>query len=649
MEKTAIALALDEHGLLLPDLVHQALAANERAKYELSLLQTARAYADAPFGPAADLSADRMRAGIEDTSLDSVAMASAAFGGAYRIPGARKIVEAALGHVDAMIAPLRAEPGATEKTTAFERRFQAFNVDDLLTRPDEMTDEALARLTRSDRAERDSLHRLVMDVHKELNALEARLATEAIDGASAFGLMPEDRSLVAAFARGVHRTEALKFDHPGLGTTATRYGGKLVLENDIGATDAHVVVVRVEGNRASLTASDVHVPRIEFLQRLLEPFALRWEDLRARRAPTLNAGEAFYVCTGVFEATAERPLTAFLEALGANLVFLIDWNRARKQLRRFVSNADATGILLAAAREATGHRAFLEAGGEGLVFDAMAAVMRAPVRFGERLDDVLGQGRASTFLRFVLRDAKEARESGRTQALVRERVRAELATELAEAGERLLEPVQHHAAIVHDEAIALSDLLGQLAAGAAVSVAGSAVEAKRREHEADALVVETRRIVERMPHLAAFRRIIESADDATDALEEAAFFVTLFPEDLAFRTAIAEALHPLAEIVVASARAYLTAVESARTATSFAGRAEMRRFLEAVDTVTVLESEADAAERAIVAKRVASPISDARWLTLPLTVAHELEAATDALALAALNLRDHVTPAPDWR
>ena len=334
-------------------------------------------------------------------------------------------------------------------------------------------------------------------------------------------------------------------------------------------------------------------------------------------------------------------MKTFLEELGANLVFLIDWNRARKQLRRFASRAEATGILLAAAREATGHRAFLEAGGEGLVFDAMAAVMRAPVRFGEHLDDVLGQARASTFLRFVLREAKEARQRGRSQALVRERVRAELATELAEAGERLLEPVRRHAAIVRDEAVALADLLGHLAAGTPVALVELATEAKRREHEADALVIETRRIVERMPHLEAFRHIIESADDAADALEEASFFVTLFPEDCALRTETAEALRPLAEIVVESARAYLTAVESART--------EMRRFLDAVDSVTVLESRADRAERTVLAKRMASEVPDARWLTLSLIAAHHLEAATDALVVAALGLRDHVTAGPEWR
>ena len=42
----------------------------------------------------------------------------------------------------------------------------------------------------------------------------------------AYGLAAEDRPRVAAFVRGVRRTSPLKFDHPGLETTATRAGGR---------------------------------------------------------------------------------------------------------------------------------------------------------------------------------------------------------------------------------------------------------------------------------------------------------------------------------------------------------------------------------------------------------------------------------------
>ena len=38
----------------------------------------------------------------------------------------------------------------------------------------------------------------------------------------------------------------VKFDHPGLATTAMRSGPRLTIQNDIGETDAHVVVIAVE-------------------------------------------------------------------------------------------------------------------------------------------------------------------------------------------------------------------------------------------------------------------------------------------------------------------------------------------------------------------------------------------------------------------
>ena len=60
-------------------------------------------------------------------------------------------------------------------------------------------------------------------------------------------LGPGDDALVRAFMAGLNRTAPLKFNHPGLGTTATRAGDRLILQNDIGTTDAHVIVVHVEG------------------------------------------------------------------------------------------------------------------------------------------------------------------------------------------------------------------------------------------------------------------------------------------------------------------------------------------------------------------------------------------------------------------
>ena len=82
----------------------------------------------------------------------------------------------------------------------------------------------IARLTGLSDGKGDSLHRLVMDLHKALNRLSAAHAEEVLAGAHVYGLLPQDRPAVEAFMRGVESTRKLKFDHPGLATTATRVG-----------------------------------------------------------------------------------------------------------------------------------------------------------------------------------------------------------------------------------------------------------------------------------------------------------------------------------------------------------------------------------------------------------------------------------------
>ena len=121
-----------------------------------------------------------------------------------------------------------------------------------------------------------------MDLHKQLNALQAGLAEETIDGAAAYGLADADRPRVAAFMAGLNRTARLKFDHPGLGTTATRCGDRLVIQNDIGTTDAHVVVIHVEGLTVSVTYTDVHEQRLRFFQDML---ASKAAGVGNRRSP----------------------------------------------------------------------------------------------------------------------------------------------------------------------------------------------------------------------------------------------------------------------------------------------------------------------------------------------------------------------------
>ena len=153
----------------------------------------------------------------------------------------------------------------------------------------------------------DSLHRLVMDLHKQLNAMQAGLAEETMDGAAAYNLAEADRPLVAAFMAGLNRTAKLKFAHPGLATTATRSGARLVIQNDIGTTDAHVIVIHVQDLTVSVTYTDVHPERLAFFQDMLKPRGVTWEyaaDGRAGRRCAVLSG------TGQHRAATDSKRTA---------------------------------------------------------------------------------------------------------------------------------------------------------------------------------------------------------------------------------------------------------------------------------------------------------------------------------------------------
>ena len=171
------------------------------------------------------------------------------------------MVERAIEDVRRMLAPLDAA-GVVAAGSLFQRLDEV--CAGLTVAGDLIGSEDLALLTAGRDGDVDSLHLVVMDAHRELNALEAEIATETIDGARVHGLGPGDRGLVRAFMRGVSATERLRFGHPGLGTVATRTGPALVIQNDLGETDAHVVVIRVSDRTVTITYTDVssRAPRV---------------------------------------------------------------------------------------------------------------------------------------------------------------------------------------------------------------------------------------------------------------------------------------------------------------------------------------------------------------------------------------------------
>jgi len=633
-EKQRILGALGESQLVVPALINRALAANDRAKYYFSLLQLAAAHAAQPTEGRPDLRRERIAAGDADAALDAlIAAARRIDAGRIALPGAAVLFARARTALEEMIAPLRAaaDAGAEE----FEARYRALCAEPWCDAEDCVSDAAVARATSASREAADSLHLLVMDLHKALNRLQAAFASETIEGARAYSLGPDDRPLVAAFARGVRRTSPLRFDHPGLETTATRSGARLVLQNDIGTTDAHVLVVHVEGLAATLTYTDVHLPKLVFFLGMLARWPIAWNDTRSKSDAAFEDG-IYHVAVGTYAAPDRATLEQYLEFLGSRLVFLIDWNRARKRLRLLLRKKDALALLKWAAEEDVGHMAFLKAGGEQLVFEALASLGKTPAGFGARLDDVLGGKAAFTYLKFVFRAATEALREGRPEALLADEIRAELLGSLLSVRHTVLDYASEQVGLAIEIASAVRDAL----IGGGASPETAAQRAKEWERRADELVNLARELGRRSANIAELARLVERGDDTVDALEDAAFHLSLLAPGSVGQPAQGP-LAALAELALHAAQEYLKAVEGARDLGRGAPRAEVQDFLQSVHRIVELEHKGDEAERA-VHSALARDGAEARSVFVVAEVARGLEIATDCLMHSALGLRDHM-------
>jgi uncharacterized protein Yka (UPF0111/DUF47 family) len=631
-EKTRILDSLNERTLLLPSLVNMALAANDRVKYRFTLLQTAQSHAERPDAPSTRLRSERMAAGVQDSQLDDVVDGSVRVdGGRYRIPMSPAIVREALADVAEMLEPLRTAELADAGDYA--RRLEAFALPEI--RNDELAGETIRALTSGDRASGDSLHLLVMDMHRALNALQVSLAGETLDGCRAYGIRDTDRPLIAAFMAGVNRTAPLKFDHPGLSATATRVSDKLVLQNDIGTTDAHVLVVHVVGRTVTVTYTDVHLPRLLFFQSLFEDHDVKWDDTRSRKDSGMEDG-VYHLCVGSHTARNGAQLRAYLEHLGSRLVFLIDWNRARKRLRLFVPRNAAVGLLQWAAERDIGHMAWLKAGGEQLVFDAMSFAFGGQLKPGDRLDTLLSEDRALQFLRFNLVQSYDGLSHGRPVSLIADEIRTELASQVRSSEDALLDTALEHAGLIVELADTVRSTLAAAQAGRQHEVAAMAERAKTWETAADRELNNARGAVQEGEHF--IIDLMSAADDIADDLEEAVFHITLSPKA---PDASIVALCKLVEHVANASRELVKALAASRHAGRGVPREDMDDFLQAVHAIRTMEHASDLAEREVKRTLATDPRPFAEVFGI-VEAARNLEEAADGLMHVALLLRDHV-------
>jgi hypothetical protein len=519
--KQKVVSELGDDELLAPDLIAKSLVANDQVKYYFALLQTARDSAERPQIPAPDLKAERLASDIPDDCLDEVVAGTRKDrSGAYRVPHGPDVLRRISSGIETMLKCLPDVDRAP-----FQKRLAKLQ-------PSALDDQAIpgdliAAITSGNRKAEDSLHLVVMDAHRAINQLQAATAVETVAGARVHRLSEQGRRRVEAFMAGLNRTAPLKFDHPGLGTTATEHDGRLLIQNDIGTTDAHVLVVRVHGLDAMVTYTDIHDVRLKFFESLFETFHMTWEGTEQRHSDQLASGH-YLLATGCFHAPDETGLVCFLTHLGSRIVFLIDWNHMRKRLCGFVSKSRAIDVLKWAADNDFGHRALIEIGGERALAEAVEFAAGQQLRYGQRLDELISEDHASAFLREAMRLASEGLRQRRSRRVIGDEIKARLRRYFENERLGIFDTAAAHVAFGYDIAVSLRETFERIGSGPGQAwIAKFAVRAALWESKADLLLNEARADIKRFQRPRSLLQFFERADDAVDELEEAAALVDL--------------------------------------------------------------------------------------------------------------------------
>ena len=635
--KSQIIEQLGQAGMLLPTLVSEGLAANDRIKVRLSALQAAVQHALQPVHPAIDFDAECRAAGIAGAGIAAlIKEAHLAGDGRVAAPNLAALMKDIVDDMATMIRAVTA--GAPAEGEAMTARLSKMQSSGVLDAANDIEAAQIAKLTGVAENGADSLHRLVMDCHKALNRLAAGCAEEVVEGAHVFGLLPEDRAPVESFMRGLRETSGLKFDHPGLDTMATRSGDRLLIQNDIGTTDAHVVVIAVKTNTVTVTYTDVHRARAKFFVDLFDSFSATWGGLDRHVAEGLGEDGTFYLVTGTYVADSAEDRDSFLSALGTALVFLIDWNKARKLLRTWVAKNDAVDILSWAARHRIGHRAFLEFGGGELIGAAVRNAAPARIGFGERLDQALGRDSAIDFLKTALHLSTDALSAGRSVRLVRDQIEADLVRHLERVDSTLLAIVLRQTGLVHDIAAGLARHIAALQAGQPVDGKLLAERAGRIERKADRIAIEARTEVTRLNVRPIVQHLVDRMEEAVDELEQAVFIASLMPAGIA--APLLKALAGLCAIATSAAEAAASGVAAAAEVPD-GQRADSEDALTAVVRLIDAEHAADTCERDITAQVFAGGFDVAASLSV-LELARAIERSTDRLAGFGHLLRQYI-------
>jgi hypothetical protein len=204
-----------------PSWINRSLAAADRVRYYLALLQAAAVHAQSPNQPTINLRDEREGSGIDNEALDAVVGNSRQLSpDVCLIPRANEIFDALSSDLRLMAEPLRiaavADAELNERVDGYEHRV----AEHLAQLPRNDDDHIPTRaLDASSRRGAMARHRPPADHRPALGAeSSARRRVGRITRRSdGLRLTETDRQLLRAFMRGVNETAPLKFDHEGTG------------------------------------------------------------------------------------------------------------------------------------------------------------------------------------------------------------------------------------------------------------------------------------------------------------------------------------------------------------------------------------------------------------------------------------------------
>jgi uncharacterized protein Yka (UPF0111/DUF47 family) len=225
--------------------------------------------------------------------------------------------------------------------------------------------------------------------------------------------------------------------------------------------------------------------------------------------------------------------------------------------------------------------------------------------------------------------------------LMDDEIEAELMMYLQRSDRTLLGAVADHAMVLAGMVERVRRAIVELRANRRTAdIPRTAALMRSWKSDADTIIERARQTIDSVEHGAQLRRLLSEGDRAVKVLEEAAFTLTLVPDDI--DASVAALLDELADLASRAAREYVRCLEEARDLSRSTVRAELERFLVAVDRLASIEDSCDTAERAVRERMFHSGTTDFRAVYAVSELTRQLDRATESLVHSGLLVRDYV-------